>query len=91
MQIKTTDRGFVKVTFDELYGMRCSIQESSLASEAALWIGGDGTRARMHLNREGVSELVQILTRWLEIGELSLPEQAAAGRSGGQTLVGGRE
>lgn len=34
-----TNRGFVIGEFEDLYGAKCSIQESSLADKSALWLG----------------------------------------------------
>lgn len=34
-----TARGFVKGEFEDLYGAKCSIQESSLAEKPAIWLG----------------------------------------------------
>lgn len=34
-----TARGFERGEFKDLYGTLCSIQDSSLASEAAIWLG----------------------------------------------------
>ena len=34
-----TGRGFVIGEFEDLYGVKCSIQESSLADKPALWLG----------------------------------------------------
>lgn len=36
-----TARGFAKVAFSDHYGVACSIQKSSLATEEAIWIGTD--------------------------------------------------
>jgi len=36
-----TQRGFEKVEFKDLYGCACSLQESSLATERAIWVGID--------------------------------------------------
>lgn len=36
-----TERGFGRIDFRDLYGSSCSIQESSLATEGALWLGVD--------------------------------------------------
>ena len=41
MKFTTSERGFGKIEFDDLYGAGCSIQESSLASEHAIWLGID--------------------------------------------------
>ena len=39
MEIKTTERGFKLIEFNDRYGIGCSLQESSLATEAAIWFG----------------------------------------------------
>jgi len=36
-----TNRGFEILKFTDRYGEKCSLQESSLASEAAIWLGVD--------------------------------------------------
>lgn len=43
MKIRTglTARGFVVGEFDDIYGAKCSIQESSVADMPALWLGVD--------------------------------------------------
>ena len=38
-EIHTTPRGFTRIEFTDRYGVQCSLQESSLASEAAIWFG----------------------------------------------------
>ena len=35
----TTSRGFSVIEFSDRYGDKCEIQESSLATEAAIWLG----------------------------------------------------
>lgn len=40
-EIKQTTRGFNYAEFFDLYGAKCSIQRSSLASEPAIWFGCD--------------------------------------------------
>jgi len=37
--MKTTQRGFKITGFVDRYGVECNIQESSLATEDAIWIG----------------------------------------------------
>jgi hypothetical protein len=41
MKIKKakTNRGFNLIEFDDLYGAKCNIQKSSLATDDAIWIG----------------------------------------------------
>lgn len=36
-----TNRGFGLITFTDRYGSKCSIQDSSLATEPAIWFGVD--------------------------------------------------
>jgi hypothetical protein len=36
---ETTSRGFGLRRFTDLYGSKCSLQESSLATERAIWLG----------------------------------------------------
>ncbi len=40
-KIKTTERGFRFVEFKDRNDVTCSIQESSIATEACIWIGCD--------------------------------------------------
>jgi len=80
-----TGRGFSHWAFDDIYGQHCSLQASSLASEGAIWIGVDNTgpditgvngtrnedtRARMHLTRKQVEQLLPLLHRFVETGDL---------------------
>ena len=39
MVFSNTERGFAIARFADLYGIECSAQDSSLATEAALWLG----------------------------------------------------
>ena len=39
MEVGATQRGFELIEFDDLYGVKCSLQQSSLATEDALWFG----------------------------------------------------
>ena len=78
MKVGKTERGFVRIDFTDLYGQECSLQESSLATDDAIWLGcnegkhpTDGVcYARMHLNREMVEELIVHLYTFLQTGEL---------------------
>jgi hypothetical protein len=69
------DRGFVGWEFKDRYGSSCSLQESSLAGESAIWFGVDedfqGQKCtRMHLTQEVVAELLPLLQRFLKKGHL---------------------
>jgi hypothetical protein len=77
-RVKKTNRGFELMKFKDLYGSDCSLQQSSIATENCIWLGGEHEHihhvtqrsmgARMHLNRRMVKELVRRLSRWLETG-----------------------
>lgn len=79
-------RGFKIATFKDLYGKNCSIQQSSLATDNAIWFGcEEGTHylgttpvdkieyecvARMHLSRQQIKDLLPVLTKFAETGNL---------------------
>lgn len=77
LEIKNDVRGFLYAKFLDRYNAPCSIQESSLATEPALWLGCDtGTHhlgrcmARMHLTQAQVAELMPLLQYFIENGRL---------------------
>jgi hypothetical protein len=70
-----TARGFGIVEFTDRYGSLCSLQESSLATEAAIWLGVDkdfdsGVGTRMHLTQDMVKELLPLLKHFAKHGRL---------------------
>jgi len=54
--------------FIDLNDNICSIQESSLAGQDAIWLGIDNNR--MHLNKKQVKQLVLKMQKFLETGRL---------------------
>lgn len=79
IELRPTERGFMLGEFTDRYGERCSIQKSSLATEDCIWLGcnhenktPDGTPigARMHLTRAMAADLLPLLTKFVETGEL---------------------
>jgi hypothetical protein len=40
-ELSKTNRGFAHGSFTDLYGVKCSIQKSSLATKDAIWFGVD--------------------------------------------------
>jgi hypothetical protein len=82
MKLDVTNRGFARSDFEDLYGSKCSIQESSLATDDAIWLGvhegskdyEDKKSVRMHLNREQVASLLPLLNRFVKTGRL-LPKK----------------
>lgn len=47
--VEETGRGFEIVKFTDRYGAECSLQQSSLASEAAIWLGCDDADPKMFI------------------------------------------
>lgn len=41
MEVEFTNRGFAKVSFSDCFGIECSLQESSLATDSAIWLGAN--------------------------------------------------
>jgi hypothetical protein len=71
-----TERGFSYKKFGDRYGQECSLQDSSAACYAAVWLGVDNTgphmgnksvdNGRMHLDRPRVKQLIRELQKWLD-------------------------
>lgn len=75
-----TNRGFARYDFTDLYGEKCSLQKSSLATDDAIWFGCSEPKqhhvtgailGRMHLNREQVAALLPILHHFMMTGEVT--------------------
>ena len=64
-----TQRGFPYIKFNDWYGHECSIQISSIADDRCIWFGAHP--ARMHLSMDQVKELLPILQRFAETGEIT--------------------
>ncbi|MEW6735023.1 MAG: hypothetical protein AB1489_27275 [Acidobacteriota bacterium] len=86
IDLKPTNRGFLRGEFNDSNGDLCSIQESSAfiigenPPQEYLWLGcNTGTHddltetcsARMHLNRDQVRALLPLLERFVETGKLA--------------------
>jgi hypothetical protein len=57
MRRSIDNRGFTHVKFKDIYKHKCSLQESSLAEESAVWLGTEC--CRMHLNKKMAEELIK--------------------------------
>lgn len=69
MLINRTDRGLELVEFRDFYNHECSLQQSSLATTQALWLGkGD---QRMHLSVDQVKSLIDHLKAWVDTGSFA--------------------
>ncbi|MEE8262715.1 MAG: hypothetical protein V3R83_09660 [Gammaproteobacteria bacterium] len=69
--LELTERGFQVIEFKDLYGLHCTLQQSSLAHSekpggSAVWLGGKDER--MHLTCEQVESLIADLQSWLDSG-----------------------
>ena len=86
IEFKQTNRGFELGIFEDRYKQKCSIQDSSLAEEAAIWLGVNNTgpdikgpngnfseevSTRMHLNQSQVEELLPVLNRFVKNGTIA--------------------
>lgn len=78
-----TERGFGVIAFTDRYHQQCSLQDSSIATEAAIWLGVDNTgpqlngpsgkqnekvQARMHLTQAMVKQLLPYLKEFARTG-----------------------
>ncbi len=79
IKLEPTSRGFMRGDFIDRYGHAASIQESSLATESALWLGlndevrdhkGEYVGSRMHLTQGMVKALLPLLEHFAITGEL---------------------
>jgi len=75
MEIERTGRGFPIARFRDLYRSECSIQDSSLANQPAVWVGVDsdfdgGKSARMHLTQDQAAALISLLQRFIDKGTI---------------------
>lgn len=77
IKMEKTPRGFRRAEFLDRYEKECSIQESSLATGTAIWLGcNEGSHhqntcaARMHLTKEHVAALIPLLEHFVKKGYL---------------------
>jgi hypothetical protein len=82
MQIEFNNQNFAYAKFEDRYKQKCSIQKSSIATEDCIWLGvdvgipvelggtGDEIMGRMHLTQDMAAELIPILQRFVETGEI---------------------
>ncbi len=68
MEKRKTLRGFKIIEFEDLYGIQCSLQESSLATDNAIWLGCQEANPKKLVKGEGwqpvnIPEDVQCTTR----------------------------
>ena len=55
MKVRKTERGFVVGEFKDSKGCECSLQESSIATERAVWLGIDDADPQILLPERGWS------------------------------------
>lgn len=57
LNVKITERGFTLIDFDDYNGVRCSLQESSLADADAIWLGCNEAKPRQLIPGKGWVEI----------------------------------
>lgn len=67
MEVTETDRGFKAVSFTDRLGVACSLKESSLATESAIWFGADS------IGLKKLDPLSPLGTGWEEIPLAEVP------------------
>jgi hypothetical protein len=76
MKLRKGSRGLLRGNFKDQREAKCSIQESSLATDQCIWLGVDETfegevcPARMHLTVDMVRDLLPHLQKFAESGNL---------------------
>lgn len=79
MKRRKTERGFGIIEFEDIYGEKCSIQKSSLATKDAIWLGqdqptitknGEFAGCRMHLDVRKAKWLIKELQYFVDTGEI---------------------
>ena len=68
INITKTSRGFFISKFMDRYDKECKIQKSYLATEDCIWLGRQDVC--MHLTQDMVKDLLPLLERFVETGEL---------------------
>jgi hypothetical protein len=53
LELRMTPRGFSRIEFTDRYGIQCSLQESSLATEAAIWFGVNNANPQVCIPGKG--------------------------------------
>lgn len=68
MKKELTARGFGFYEFQDRLKIKCQLQKSSIATQDCIWLGT--VVDRMHLTQEHVKELLPILQKFVEAGEI---------------------
>ncbi|HEY4786266.1 MAG TPA: hypothetical protein VIH57_09455 [Bacteroidales bacterium] len=72
----TAEKGISKLSFEDDYKQKCSLQKSNAALENKIWFGvdkdinGKAVNARMHLTQEQIKSILPYLQKFAETGEL---------------------
>jgi hypothetical protein len=53
MKLGHTNRGFARIDFVDQYGVECSLQKSSLATEDCIWFGCNDANPQVLVRGEG--------------------------------------
>jgi hypothetical protein len=74
LEVKHTARGFPIIEFQDRYDRKCTLQDSSLATEACVWLGDQET-TRSHLTQDMVRDLLPALTRFAATGSIAIAQE----------------
>lgn len=66
MKVKKTCRGFEIAEFTDIYGAKCSLQQSSLADRDAIWLGIDDPEPKcLHGDAKGLGVITDVTCGWV--------------------------
>lgn len=68
--ISGTERGFPISVFTDRLGEKCSIQDSSLATEECIWLGVNNGTSRLCLTRKHAEDLIALLQKFIKSGSI---------------------
>lgn len=60
MEVEYTNRGFAKINFEDANGVKSSLQESSLATEAAIWFGANKLELKHFKAYQGWKDMPEV-------------------------------
>jgi hypothetical protein len=68
LTVKQEGTDFPIAQFTDFYDHPCSVEQSSIFFPKCIWLGRDGYQ--MHLSVEQVKELLPVLERFVEYGDI---------------------
>lgn len=78
MNLRKTERGFGIIDFKDLYNHNCSLQESSLATDDAIWFGIDDQELTVFEENMGKYVVTKLPHNWKTNGRMHLSRTQVA-------------